>query len=334
MGLLSGCLAFAASLQQARVSAQEAPGIELEWSAPKACPPRSEVIDEARRLLVAENGRAEHRLRARAEVVRMESGDWQLSLQVSEPAPARRTLIGEDCTAVARACALLLAMMRSGSEEEPLPNESSARAEETAPVKASPSVDDASPAEPLPPAEQLAPPKPAASRGLDGALGLVPALDVGALPAARPGPGVMGELGRGTYRLRMWLGAYLPSTASIDGVAGAEAQFILAEGMLQGCLMPRFGRLRVGPCLGAATGVLWATATGVPQAESAAEAWVAPLAMLALRWPGDASGLALEAAAGVAWPLRRPSFRLRQGEQIHQSDPVSLRVQLGVSWQL
>lgn len=315
-------MALTVSCQGGRAEAQEEPRIELKWSAPEACPPRSEVIAEARRLAAAEGGGAGRSLSARATVVRTASGEWQLALQVSEPASARRMLNGESCTAVARACALLLAMMVSGAEEEPLPGEQSP------------------PAGPSPRAEKLALPQPAprqppaAYSGLDGALGLRAALDVGTLPAPTPGLGLTGEIGWRMYRLSTWLGAYLPSTTGVGGVAGAEATFILAEGSLQGCVMPVFERLRVGPCLGAAAGIVWATTTGVAEAEAAAEVWVAPLAMLALRWPADASGLALEAAAGVAWPLRRPNFMLRQGAQVHQSDRISLRVQLGASWQL
>src|SRR4051812_19779746 len=105
---LSSASATALLLGALSARAAESPSpVQLEWDAPRGCPPVESVVEEARRNL---GGTTPHRVAARADVTEVGPEHWSVHLFTEVDGVAgERSLEANSCASLASATALILA---------------------------------------------------------------------------------------------------------------------------------------------------------------------------------------------------------------------------------
>jgi hypothetical protein len=282
-GALGGTRAEAAPLERA--------GFTLTWQTPPQCPSKDDLLEDIARL-VGELDGEEPNLVARARVTPEPGGRWRLLLETElDGTPGERELEGNSCDAVARAAAVMIALMLNPHATF----------------------------EPEPTSEPLT-----TRLGIDSRL----ELSRGTMPSWSPelSLGVVGGWGRAWFRVGAGIG--LPQRAELSGDSarggdlwhgsgqGSLCWDLLGEDAVFGaCGLVEVHRLQ-GRGRGIAnprTGVVWWTDAGLA---------------LVGRVPVT-SAFALGAHVEGAVPLARPSLYVQGLGLVHQ--PKGLASTLGIS---
>lgn len=236
---------------------------------------------------------------------------WHLEVAFITPLRALRQLESPTCEDAAKAALLFL---RLGATAQP--DRTPALVKPPEPVAV------------LPPLPVVPPPPLVIDVRLEG--GAI--ANVGALPGVTPRLAV--SIGAGTgpvagfFTLRAGVpdsfpGGPAPARFSVHPALGAQ---------LSGCFLPRFGRVRAGPC--AAASVEWwrVAGLGVDLPRGSSEAWVAAGAdgrlLVALT-----RGLYAFGVAGVRFSLRRPQVLFEGFGEAFVVPLVSGEGALGLGWQ-
>lgn len=336
------------------------PGPGLSWNAPEECPDVSTVLARVRAHdPAASTGRTD--VRVHADITRA-NGRYRLALRVEDRAAvAERALDGDDCSALADAAALLIALTLTRGEDatgarsatKPLgePDHRAPVAPAAAPEPAPDQLPGtggraAASAEPPPgaaqrahaPAITVAPDNEVLARSarplaLRFAFGAALGLDAGMLPRA---PAVGLELllalqvarWRAQLALSLWLARSGDSEryarAQLSG-SGTVGKLSLGVDLLQAPLVfgPR-GVLELGR--------LAVETRGVSEPQQGGATWFAAGPALHLGYPA-ARRLALALELGVLFPFARPRWLLRTPDgtvDLFTVAPAVLRVTTGV----
>lgn len=310
------CVLFAAA--QARADEP----LSLQWTAPEACPGEEQVLAQVRAMLGEgwQPSSPDTRLVVKARVTVSADQVASATLQFSggETGAARRVLQGEDCAAVTRASALVIAIAL----------------DPTAALRASEPPEQSPPPPPAstPPAtEDAAPPAREPSPTSFG-IGVAFVLGSGLLPFLAPG--VEGTLFVDVDALRI----------EIDGVVAPPQDQATSQTALVRTRLGLYGAgvrggyvLRSGPwSLAALVGVAWISVAGEARGPNrlalvpreAADAFLAPeigvLGELGLtRWA------AMRLFGRALVPLSRRSFLIENLGPVHRADAISLVAGIG-----
>jgi hypothetical protein len=106
--------------------------------------------------------------------------------------------------------------------------------------------------------------------------------------------------------------------ASFTGGVGADVLWLLARG--EGCLLNAAlsPRVAMGGCGAVDAGLLRSAGTGVAHRDTAVRAWIAPGALVRLRWEVF-TNLAVDAGGGITVPIRRYPFSYYPGTGSNQT---------------
>lgn len=311
----AGAAAFAATAWLASagataVHAQPLDGVEIEWSGPPAC-----AEDGGVKAAVAEFVGPDFRAKGEASfaitVEPERGGGFAIDLRAEGDAvEGERRLTVTSCKEAHDVVALLVAIA--------LDPEAALRAQVQAP-------------------EPWTSPEPAL-HPWGAVLGAGVVLDTNSLPGVALAPELRLAWDLGLVRAGVRGRVYLPRTAqrAIAGTSDVgEVSVTLWSGVAEACVMARFEHLAVGPCAGFEAGSLRGAGggDGVAMAEDDSSAWFAVAAGgeldLAL---SDSIGLDLQ--LGAALPLRHTRFAVRPDQELHQTDPASVRAALGIVFRL
>jgi hypothetical protein len=150
---------------------------------------------------------------------------------------------------------------------------------------------------------------------------------LGALPGAALGPGVGLALERGAMRLS--LGAVWIPRARAELSDGVGGELTAVDVLARGCWLPLRGVLELGLCGALDVGWVRAQGFGVDDPAEGEAQWVAPGLATLLVWT-FAEPVALRVDAVMTVPLHRPSYRIEHRGEVHQAEPVSGRLTVGL----
>lgn len=315
-----------------------APLVELELSAPPACP-SSKVVQDAVRQRVKRA--AAEPLRVRAQIEHHER--WSLLLKTEQ---GERRVEGESCEAVAQTLVVLLALAvdpgadvetTSWSPELVAPAaseqtsgasaEAATRPEEGEPTRANVTPTKtrlSAPARKARGESRVSSPLRWPTLGVSlGALG-----EVGALP--KPSFGATGALSATWWPWSLKLGAafLVPQFAQVESSSVRKGGYVsLWSGNLELC---RSFAAVLSACLGTEIGRLTGEGRGV-QSRTGHALWLAAGPALMGQVPLE-SGLGLFAKLGVYFPIFRPGFGVEPYGQLHAPAAASGRLVLGISF--
>jgi hypothetical protein len=304
-------------------------GLDLEWSAPAACPDREAIAAEVHRLVGAFEP-LRPVLRARGVIVEQDEGGWLLTLETElDGLRGERRLEGRSCRSVADAGALLLALALNPDLEEAITEAPSVGT----PAPAKPARPASGPAVPSPPRRRPAsevragPSHPARPRSWRLREGF--GVQSGSLP--RPALEVGGALGLGVDRFALHGAASAAPTrqttvTTADG-AGAELRLWSLSGEVE--------RWWLGPPVDVApvVGVQLTEITGTGVAVSSPRTD-------SMYWTSAVLGPALALRLTPAWwlrvdarlllPVARPTARIEGAGPVHQPDATTVRLGVGL----
>lgn len=297
--------------QSVAPSAANQEALNLDWHAPADCPGPDHV-----KQLVAElvGGKAEGKLDVVAELSRDAEGRFHARLStLMHGVGGERSLQAETCEELARASALVMALMLKPKREQP--------ALEPPPAAPPPQP------EPAPPPDEIeTPPLPSEEQPARTLFFLRGATTtgVGTLPGIATGAEVHGVLHRGLGSVELRLGLWFPKTEWSTVRPEAGGRFWLLELSPFLCLTPKLESVRLDSCAGAGLGRLAATGFGVsdPSTNSAlyGSLTLEQAASIALT-----ESLNVRLSAQLLRPLSRPSFAIENVGEIHRADPLGFR---------
>lgn len=310
----------------------------LAYVAPASCPDRSAFLSaihmRTRRPQLAAAGEPALTF---AVSIEPRHGSNVGHLEVRDPdagqtgvAPQKRTVSSGTCGEVAKALALVVALIldpdaETSADPEPPPDEDPPAGDEPAITAAPPAVPRRRRARerppPAPPVRRSTELSGGAALGISGAIG----------PAVAPGAEIFAELaltsgdrpGRAVVLdPAIRLGAAFAVTSS-DLALGSHGYW-WAGGTARVCpLHVRLpGALRVAPCGGVHAGVHHGSTKGVPNGTASTDLWVAPVAGANIEWPLT-SAVALELHGGAVFPLVRTRFFLAPDTTIFEVPAVA-----------
>jgi hypothetical protein len=289
------------------------PVVAIEWIAPDSdrCPDAAYVEAKTARLLDGATADAP-RLRARAVVLRDESGPWRVDLSTESAAgTGRRLVTAETCRAAADAIALILALAvdaearatDAGADSTPavtVPPAPPAPAATTAPAPvASPSHETPVPTPDLPPSKVFS-------------AGVYALADLGTLPRLDSGAGIrLGATPRFAPTVRLELGASLWAPQAVSQASPSlGSRFDLRSFDVGACWVPSFGRWELGSCADGELG--WITASGSSSGTGVGRSSDAVWPILRGRITGTyrlGAQWAIRGDVGLGVSLDRPEFR-------------------------
>ncbi|HEY8922863.1 MAG TPA: hypothetical protein VIU64_00710 [Polyangia bacterium] len=242
---------------------------------------------------------------------------------VSRTDGSRRTreITGRDCSEVAEAAAVAIAM--SIDSDRPAPETAAhPRAGSPPPVAASLSTAAASPGPPA-----AAPDRPSAAPIRPQiAVGLI--ADAGALPGVALGPEVEGSLRRQRLRVTIQAALFPSDSTRLANGAGGDFQLVLAG--ISACFGAMDGpRLTVSACAGGEVGRMAGKGTGVAVPELGAALWAAGRGEVDVQFT-FADRFLLFARAGVAIPTTRRTFAIDGTIPVHRANAVTVRSGMGI----
>jgi hypothetical protein len=174
------------------------------------------------------------------------------------------------------------------------------------------------------------------SRSPSFILGLKAAADVGSMPEATAGIGLVLGVESARARVEAEGVAWLPRLASDGSAPGAGGQVGLYSGAVHGCF-DLFGSvdsdLAVGPCVGTELGVSTGQGVGVPHPLRQSGLWAALLAGVTVR-ERAASSLSWWLSVEAGLPVRSPVYIVEHVGPVFEPNPVIGRASLGVAWRL
>lgn len=297
--------------------------VDVEWEAPSPCPDEGAVTAQVSRFLHGSNAPRESVV-ARV-VVSREGNEWvaTLELTVGEDSEVREVR-DPACELVATATAFVIAVavdpeLSLSDAAEPLPEP---LPEEPAPVEPTPPPK----SEPPPPSPPAAGTQEAATQRLRGFARVGALLDVGSLAALAVGPGIVGGVQRGRWRVELPLTA-LPARRVQVGSGSVRTMLWVAE--LRGCGVFGGKRLETALCCGLEAGRFDARGRGFDDATVARAPWVAPTVVAAPTW-WFRPPVGLRVGAGAAFPLHRPRFEVAGIGLAHRASLAAFRATLGL----
>lgn len=312
----------------------------LAYVAPASCPDRSAFLAaihmRTRRPQLAAEGEPALTF---AVSIEPRQGSTVGRLEVRDPdaastgvAPQKRTVSSGTCGEVAKALALVVALIldpdaETSADPEPPPvDEGSPAGDEPAAITSVPEVVPArrrrhERPRPTPPVRRPVELSGGAALGISGAIG----------PAVAPGAEIFAELaftsgdrpGRAVvFDPAIRLGA-ASSVTSSDLALGSH-RYWWAGATVRACpLHVRLpGALRLAPCGGMHLGVHHGSTEGVPNGTASTDLWVAPVAGASIEWPLTSS-VGLELHGGAVFPLVRTRFFLAPDTTIFEVPAVA-----------
>jgi hypothetical protein len=328
--------------------AQPDADLPLHWTSPAACPDQSSVMNSLSELMDITSARWDRFRSIRGRLVPLSAGGFELELVFEGPSSTRaRRFRVRDCgdSADLAAAALALALdprsdamgqsdaseRDSGALSSPPPLESASDGQSVAAPEA-PVSEGPLPATPDDSAliigaraPQPAPASAAPGRSLplEIDVGLGGVLDPSGLGAAGFGASAWATARRDRLSLSLH-GDWLPQ-ASLE--LGARSVHLgLAVAGVRLCHAPSTA-LAVCPELEA--GLLSASGAELDNARSARDPWLAPGASIELRAP-VLDAVSVVSRVALLIPLVRSEYLVNEGELLHRTPPVVLRLSLGV----
>jgi hypothetical protein len=320
------------------------PALPLRWTSPAACPDQSSVMKSLSELMDVASARWDRFRSIRGHLAALSSGGFELVLVFEGPSSTRaRRFRVRDCSDSADlgAAALALALdPRSDGLGQGDASESDSGAPSSS-LLLEPDSGGEPVAAPEAPVSEGPPPQSAtrdrAPRGdsaqASAAPGRSPPLEIDVGLGGVLDPSGLGAVGFGASawatarrdRLSLSLhGDWLPQASLELGERSVHVGLAVAGVRL--CHAPS-AALAVCPELEA--GWLWASGAELDNARSARDPWLAPGASVELR------ALVLDAVSVVSrvallMPLVRSEYLVNEGELLHRTPPVVLRLSLGV----
>lgn len=167
-------------------------------------------------------------------------------------------------------------------------------------------------------------------------LGLKAAADVGSMPEATAGIGLVVGVESARAGVEAEGVAWLPRLASDASAPSAGGQVGLYSGAVHGCF-DLFGSVdsgvAVGPCVGTELGVSTGQGVGIPHPLRPSGLWAALLAGVTVR-ERTASRLSWWLSVEAGLPVRSPVYIVDHVGPVFQPSPVIGRASLGVAWRL
>lgn len=353
--------ALAAGLVLAAAPAAAATPISLTWDAPAACP----QVDAVREWLSNYLGDAADPagypgVRTRGELTRAGAG-WQLRLVIERDGVAgERSVRGGDCSELARAGALALAIAlepKVGDAAEPPTATPPGPLVPTPPEPPPPLVISPAPVEPPAPASPpvvaspvvvaspAAPPMPESRRPLVAhALRVSGGLEAGLLPGVGGGVTAGYALRSPWLRLELVGGVWPARARDYADRPGVGSRATLATLGLRVCPTLRVraahderrgaaGLVELPLCAGLELGALAVRGEGFEGARALVRPWLAVEVQPAVVWR-FARRVALWAGVALVVPIRRPSFRVEPLPDLWSVGVVGIRGLLGLEVQL
>lgn len=268
---------------------QPAPGsdaaIELEWTAPAACPDREDVLARVEALLPAAPSGDAAPVRARATIVADPAGSTLvLDIDGLPTGAGRRELTAADCDELTDAAALLLALAIDPAAAVAAPE----------PVTPPPLAVAAPPTRPAPRGSPPTPRAPVTSIALRPELGL----SLGApAPAGLYAGGALGVVRR-RWRIELAGRHHVVSRGSLAAIASdAALRASLTTVSARGCATRSWTSMALHGCAGVVGGVMIGRGSGLPGAQRSAKPYLAASVAIATTWRiHDRVGLWIEAA--------------------------------------
>jgi hypothetical protein len=318
----------------------DTPRFELVYDAPAACPDRAAFLDAIRartpRSQVADDATKANAVAFRVTIDARDTSKGELEVREPDGGQQKRIVSGRTCTEVAKALALVVALILDPDAE--LGSEAQLLAPPPPPPGLAP-----------PPPPGLAPPPPPLSLSLPRpppspppprapsdtrAWHLAVGAELGAMGgigrSVAPTVGAFLDLGRHPPRAaasppgltRLLAPAFRVSldvaTTSNDLAVGSASYFWLG-GTLRVCpiYLPLPAHLRIGPCAALEVGLHRGTTRDVPNPSTHSDLWLAPAALGSLEWAlGDRFTVELD--GGALFPLRRTRFFLAPSTTIFE----------------
>jgi hypothetical protein len=153
-------------------------------------------------------------------------------------------------------------------------------------------------------------------------------LSLGTLPLTAAGAGVaVAAEGLGSFRFELHGAYYVPQSTTFEQMTlGGEFQLYTIGACI--CRLWSFGKLQLGPCLGAEVQHVNASGFGGAIQKPGSTSWWGPSFRLFARaqlWPVFGINIAVE---GVV-PMMRPQFTYSDFEVLHRVGAVALQVSVG-----
>jgi hypothetical protein len=291
-------------------SSTSARALELQWDAPEACPQAENVEAAVARLVLRRPLEASP---ANVKVVKLADDRWSAEL---EWGAATRTLYGESCESVTQAVVVILAMAIDPEDE---PNR------EEPPPRAVPKRE-APPVEPAPAANRGEPEVRSTEFAWGGSLRTLG--EYGILPGAAWGGSALLRGGLQENFGEIALLGLLPQDAVLPDRPNQGGQFYWVGVRLAGCTAVSTA---VFACAAFEAGQITGSGFGVRDPRTGSGPWLAPGVQGILKLPLGRRWH-FEAALGGFVALVRPEFELDDQGVVHQPDPVSARLELGIGW--
>ncbi len=309
-----------AEAHTAVVATQE---LELHWSAPPQCPPRSSFVDALRKLsgqdltIVAEAG-----LKVDVSVEAKASG-YELRLQLTSPQRAQtRRFEAPNCAALIEAGSLVVLTELLVPEQPatlpavPAPPPEQPSNSPTPIVPLVPAQTREQPPAPAPLARTEPPPvRPTPRSRIRVPLRLGVSVLAGGAFGSTPRP--TGSIGGGVALLLPHARAEISAqhafatTTATDGVVIGRVSAALTRVGVVGCWAPRVGPLDFPLCSGVELGVATGRGAGTVQSSrTSRQLWAAVPVTVGIAW-APTPRFAVRALAGPTIALRRPGFHLR-----------------------
>jgi hypothetical protein len=276
----------------------------LTWSAPTECPDAATIEQYVDDVLGGGNF-GPLAVRASGSVSRSADARYAVTLELDAGAaqPSRRALEAEDCEAVSRASALLIALAIR-ARAAPVP-EQQPRAAPAAP----------------PPAQRV--------RGFLSVLGEA---DVGAVPMPTLGLGLAAGVRWPRLLLESSFAYFAPRSTTANGRADVGARFQLMTLGARACAPITVTALWLAPCLGAGFDRVSAPGFGA-RLTRRPTAWDA-IGRLGLLAGWDISSIiSVRAEIEGVLPLARPEFEVDGVGDVFRRAPVGVRTGLGLQLQ-
>ncbi|HKO54147.1 MAG TPA: hypothetical protein VJV79_40845 [Polyangiaceae bacterium] len=298
--------------------------IELSWEAPASCPKSSDIQRDVRQLLGdAVLPDSLPKVVALVSVRQNPDGTLQVRVRTTSGNEVReRELRLNTCDETQQVVAFLLAFLIDPRAQPQPPSEQAPPSARVVP--------------PVPPAK-VEPDPSNTARSLDRRAAdarwiasVLIAAETGTLPSL----GFGGELRTGVvfsnWSIEARAAAWLPRSAESSSVSGAGGEFMLLDAGVLGCLRlaqwkAQSMRMCAGPLLLSLSGSAYGVQT--PGADTALLAAATAEAAFVV---AVSSRTSLRLGLGAVVPFRRPTFAIREADDIHRPSAAGARVAMGV----
>jgi hypothetical protein len=308
------------------------PLLDLAWTAPAGCPDQAHVVAHVQEL-VGKRRPSQHPLKARGRLTTSNVGPrYRLELFIGSDERSTRTMSGDDCSRLADAAALILALdidpeaLTRVPEPEPSPPLAVMPPAPQPSPPPKPAV--GAPASPPAPRPSLAPR--VRRDSVDAVLGGRAVLDSGSLPRTTLGLGAAAEITRGPLALDVSVVGY-KSQFTVDGprngVGGAYVALVAFAA--HGCWGGAGRTVDWRGCVGGELGRESTRGVSIARPESSASLWSAVSALLRARvWPERVVSPALGVA--LVHPVTAPKVGIQGFGTVFEPSALLVRFFLGI----